>query len=278
VSLPPGGERLRRRFGSCSRANFGPELGCNLMEQAVLEGVIAVRAALHARSRELHRILIRDDKDDRPVTQLEQRARASGIVVERVPTEAIDAVASGTTHGGVVALAGPRRFAALDKLGAGEKAPFLALLDGIEDPFNFGYALRSLYAAGAHGAVLGPRNWMAAAGTVARASAGASELLPLAVAEPLEAVEQCAGRGLTVVCAAAEREAQPLFDADLRRSLLLVVGGERRGISRSVLARADLVVRIPYGRDFRGSLGTTAAAAVLAFEVLRQRRSTPGLT
>jgi 23S rRNA (guanosine2251-2'-O)-methyltransferase len=242
-------------------------------EQAVLEGVVAVRAALHGRSRELHRILIRADKDDRPVAQLEQRARAAGIVVERVAAEEIDSAATGTTHGGVVALVGPRRFASLEKLGADEKAPFLALLDGIEDPFNFGYALRSLYAAGAHGAVLGPRNWMSAAGTVGRASAGASELLTLAVAEPLEAVESCSARGLTIVCAAAERGARAVYEADLRRPLLLVIGGERRGISRTVLARADLVVQIPYGRDFRASLGTTSAAAVLAFEVLRQRRN-----
>jgi 23S rRNA (guanosine2251-2'-O)-methyltransferase len=242
------------------------------VEHAVLEGVIAVRAALHAQSRELHRILIRSGKDDRPISQLEQRARAAGVTVERVQTDAIDAVASGTTHGGVVALAGPRRFASLDELGADETAPFLALLDGIEDPFNFGYALRSLYAAGAHGAVLPPRNWMSAAGTVGRASAGASELLPLAVAEPLEAVERCSARGLAIVCAVAERDAVSVHDAELCRPLLLVIGGERRGISRAVLSRADLVVQITYGRDFRGSLGTTSAAAVLAFEVLRQRR------
>jgi 23S rRNA (guanosine2251-2'-O)-methyltransferase len=242
------------------------------MEEAVLEGVIAVRAALHAQSRELRRILIRAGKDDRPVAQLEQRARASGIAVDRVPAEEIDSVVSGTTHGGVVAIAGPRRYVSLDELAAEESVPFLSLLDGIEDPFNFGYVLRSLYAAGAHGAVLGPRNWMAAAGTVGRASAGASELLPLAVAEPLAALERCSERGLAIICAAAERDARLIHDADLRGPLLLVIGGERRGISRSVLSRADLVVQIPYGRDFRGSLGTTSAAAVLAFEVLRQRR------
>jgi 23S rRNA (guanosine2251-2'-O)-methyltransferase len=242
------------------------------MEQAVLEGVIAVRAALHGHSRELHRILIRADNDDRPVVQLEQHARAWGISVMRVVAEEIDSVASGTTHGGVVALAGPRRFALLDELGAETTAPFLALLDGIEDPFNFGDAPRSLYAAGAHGAVLAPRNWMSAAGTVGRASAGASELLLLAVAEPLEAVHRCSARGLAIVSAAAERDARTVHDADLRGPLLLVIGGERRGISRSVLSRADVVVQIPYGRDFRGSLGTTSAAAVLAFEVLRQRQ------
>jgi 23S rRNA (guanosine2251-2'-O)-methyltransferase len=233
------------------------------MKEAVLEGVIAVRAALHAHSRDLHRIFVRAGKDDRPV---------AGITVKRVAAEAIDSVASGTTHGGVVAVAGPRRYASLDELGAGETAPFLALLDGIEDPFNFGYALRSLYAAGAHGAVLGPRNWMSAAATVGRASAGASELLPLAVGDPLEAVELCSARGLTIVCAAAERDARTVYEADLRGPLLLVIGGERRGISRNVLALADVLVRIPYGRDFRASLGTTSAAAVLAFEVLRQRQ------
>jgi 23S rRNA (guanosine2251-2'-O)-methyltransferase len=243
------------------------------MQEAVLEGVIAVRAALHARSRDLHRILIRSDKDDRAVAQLESRALASGIPVERVASEAIDTIASGTTHGGVVALAGPRRYVAVEELGAGVATPFLALLDGIEDPFNFGYALRSLYAAGADGAVLGPRNWMSAEGTVARASAGASELLPLAVAEPAEAAEQCSTRGLSVVCAEADRDATALYDVDLGGPLLLVIGGERRGISRSLLDHADAVVRIPYGRDFRRSLGTTSAAAILAFEVLRQRRS-----
>jgi 23S rRNA (guanosine2251-2'-O)-methyltransferase len=243
------------------------------MEPAVLEGVIAVRAALHARSRELHRILIRIDKDDRPMAQLEQRARAAGVSVERVPEDAIAEVAAGTTHGGVVAIAGPRRFASLEHLTATAEAPFLALLDGIEDPFNFGSALRSLYAAGAHGAVLGPRNWMSAVGTVARASAGASELLPLAVSEPLEAVEACSARGFAIVCAAAERDASPLYDADLLGPVLLVIGGERRGISKGVLAHADAVVQIPYGRDFRSSLGTSAATAVVAFEVLRQRRA-----
>jgi 23S rRNA (guanosine2251-2'-O)-methyltransferase len=243
------------------------------VDEAVLEGVIAVRAALHGRSRDVHRILIRRDRADRPTLQLEERARAAGIPVERVDEAAIAPLATGTTHGGVVAIAGQRRFVALEDLARGEPAPFLVLLDGIEDPFNFGAALRAFYAAGAHGAVLAPRNWMSAAGTVARASAGASELMPLAVADPRVAVDSTAARGLATVCAAAERNADELFDADLTGPVLLVLGGERRGISRALLARADRVVRIPYGRDFRASLGTASAAAVLAFEVMRQRRA-----
>ncbi len=174
----------------------------------------------------------------------------------------------------MVALAGERRFVPLEELAREQATPFLVLLDGIEDPFNFAASLRAFYAAGAHGAVLPPRNWMSAAGTVARGSAGASELLSLSVAEPADAVDSLSERGLAIVAAAAERDARPLWDADLRGPLLLVVGGERRGISRALLERADSVVRIPYGRDFRQSLGTTSAAAVLAFEVLRQRGGT----
>jgi 23S rRNA (guanosine2251-2'-O)-methyltransferase len=241
------------------------------VDEAVLEGVIAVRAAIHARSREVHRVLVRRGRDDRPVLQLEERARHAGIPVERVDEAEIDRLVSGKTHGGVVALAGERRFTPLEDLARDETSPFLVLLDGIEDPFNFAATLRAFYAAGAHGAVLPPRNWMSAAGTVARGSAGASELLPLAVADPAEAVGSLAVRGLAIVAAAAERDAVSLWDADFSRPLLLVVGGERRGISKELLERADVVVRIPYGRDFRQSLGTTSAAAVLAFEVLRQR-------
>ncbi len=240
-------------------------------EHAVLEGVIAVRTVLHARSREIVSLLIRREVGERSVVQLEKRAEAAGIPVERVPAERIEALATGKTHGGVIAIVGPRRFSTLAELVEGESAPFVAMLDGIEDPFNFAYAVRSLYAAGATALVVRPRNWMSAAAVVARASAGASELMPTAVAETaLEAADFYSSRGLTVACAARDR-AVALYDADLSGPLFLVIGGERRGVSRALLARSDVTVEIPYGRDFRQSLGTTSAAAVLAFEVMRQR-------
>ncbi len=146
------------------------------------------------------------------------------------------------------------------------------MLDGIEDPFNFGYSLRALYAAGVDGLVVRPRNWMSAAGTVARSSAGASEWVPTAVAETAEeAAAFFRQRGLTVACAAKDDRAVPLFTADLSSPLFLLVGGEKRGITRSFMDQADLLLEIPYGREFRQSLGTTSAASVLGFEILRQR-------
>jgi len=132
--------------------------------------------------------------------------------------------------------------------------------------------VRALYAAGCDGLVLRPRNWLSAAGVVARASAGASEWLPTAIAETVTAAaEHFRARGLRVAVA-DEEDALPLYDVDLTGPLFLVIGGEKRGITRSFRNGADLRLAIPYGSAFDQSLGTAAATAVIAFEVLRQRR------
>ena len=242
-----------------------------MTEQTLLEGYISVRAALKAGSRPIDRITIRDNKWDRGVAWLERAARDAGIPLERASADAIDALAGGSTHGGIVAHVGPRRFVALDDIARDRPAPFVAMLDGVEDPFNFGQAVRALYAAGAHGLVVRPRNWLSAAGTVARASAGASEWMPTAVAETaLDAAAHFRARGLTIACT-AQQGAVSIYEADLSGPLFLVIGGERRGITRSFLDQADLLLEIPYGQAFDQSLGTTGATAVLAFEIMRQR-------
>nr|PZN52078.1 MAG: RNA methyltransferase [Chloroflexota bacterium] len=239
--------------------------------QAVLEGLISVRAALQAGSRPIHVIYLRADKRDRDAAQLAREAQDAGVPVERVPAAVLEQHVQGKTHGGVIALVGPRRFVSLEALGADSDRPFIVMLDGVEDPYNFGQAVRAFYAAGADGMVLRPRNWMSAAGIVARASAGASELLPAAVSETAEeAAAHFRRRGLIVACADKDR-AVSLYDADLTVGLFLLVGGEKRGVTRSFADRADLRLRIPYGRRFPQALDTTSAAAVLAFEIMRQR-------
>lgn len=242
-------------------------------EHAILEGYISVEAALKARSRPIHALMLADDRWEARALRLEQAARQAGAQVLRKPRAEIDALAQGTTHGGVLAMVGDRRFMPLEDLAHAVERPFIVMLDGIEDPFNFGSAVRSLYAAGAHGLVLRARNWMSAAGTVARASAGASELIPVAVADDSQqAVRRFRARGLTIACATAER-ARPVYEADLTGPLFLLIGGEKRGIHKSLLQQADIRLRVPYGRAFPQALDTASATAVLAFEIMRQRRS-----
>ena len=145
------------------------------------------------------------------------------------------------------------------------------MLEGIEDPYNFGYALRSLWVCGADAVVLSPRNWMSAAGTVCRSSAGASELLPLYVSDGPGSARFFRQRGYRVL-AAGIRDSVSSFDAEMKRPLYLIIGGEKRGISAALLAEADAVVRIDYGRPFAGSLSAASAAAMLGYEVMRQNR------
>ncbi len=241
-------------------------------EIAHLEGFISVQAALQGRHRTIHSIQLRDGKEDSQTRHLTQTARRLGIPLTRVSAEEIEQLAGGKTHGGVLAQVGPYQFAPLDSIAAGT-TPFVAMIDGVEDPFNFGSSVRALYAAGADGLVVRPRNWLSAAGIVARASAGTSELIPTAIAETAsEAADFFRASGLTIACATDEPGSISVYDADLTRPLFLLIGGEKRGITRSFLDQADLRLRIPYGRPLLHSLGTASAAAILAFEVMRQRR------
>ena len=256
------------------------ESGQELSEQETvtfLEGKISVAAALRSPYRTVNRVLLRADRQDRTMRWLQHRAREANVPVIQVDAAEIDAITHGNSHGGIAAEAGQRQFVHMKELlPRGSGPAFVVMLDGIEDPFNFGQALRALYAMGAHGVALRPRNWMSAAATVARASAGASELMPMAVAATVaEAAHFYREQGLTVACAQKEN-AIPMDEADLTAPLFLLIGGEKRGVTRSFVKQADLSLQVPYERcDYAPSLGTTAAAAALAYEVMRQRKNAP---
>jgi len=242
------------------------------LTQIFLEGQVSVAAALQSPYRDVQVVYVRAEREDRALRWLEHRASEAGVPIERKTGEEIDALTEGSSHGGVVALVGERRTVDLAELLPADRPAFVVMLDGIEDPFNFGQAVRSLYACGVDGLVLRPRNWLSAAATVTRSSAGASELIPTAIAESAEeAAALFQGHGLTIACA-AEEESVPIDRADLTRPLFLLIGGEKRGITRSFLRQTDLRLEIPYGREFRQSLGVTAAAAILGYEVMRQRK------
>lgn len=238
----------------------------------VLEGHVSIEAALEGGARRVHRIwAVRPG--DRRLGRLRALARERGVVIEQVEREVIDELASGRSHGGVVALVGPRRERTVEQLfdEVGERA-LIVMLDGIEDPFNHGQAVRALYAAGVDGLVV-RRSWETAVTTVTRASAGVTELLPTASATSADQAASVArANGLRVACAVADDDATPLTEADLTGGLLLLIGGERRGVTRSFIEQADLRVRIGYGRARAPELGAAASAAIIGFEALRQRR------
>ena len=242
----------------------------------IFEGMTSVSALLSAREagindRPVNEILFdraKKQKKMREFAFLARKCQELNIPLTLTDAEMLEKICIGNTHGGIVALCGERTL----PRPAAENLPdkgFLCLLEGIEDPYNFGYALRSLYAAGCDGVLLGERNWLSAAGVVARASAGASESMPVWAGDTETALTLLKQKNYKIVCAGI-RDSVGLYEADLQKPLLLVVGGEKRGISAEMLAKADQIVRIDYGREFRGSLSAASAATVLAFEVLRQ--------
>lgn len=246
------------------------------IESTVMEGMISFRAVIAGmktgvNTRTITKVIY-DEKKEKSLASHLRYIRAMGkeygFPVEKVTGDEIASLAIGTSHGGLLTLCTDRTLPHLSDMT--EPCGFFVMLDGIEDPYNFGYALRSLYAAGVDGVVLPKRNWMTAAGVVSRSSAGASEQLPLYLCEnEAEVARIFHERGYRVVCADLDNS-KPMRSADLKRPLLLAIGGEKRGLSKALLAEADEIVRIDYGRPFGESLSAASATAILAFAVLDQ--------
>ncbi len=253
---------------------FTVDRGSNPLAQwpMVVEGHVSVEATLEAGIRPFHRVWAARP-GDRRLGRLRALARERDVTIEQVEPEVIDELSSGRSHGGVIGLVGPRRTLSVHRMLAevGER-PLVVMLDGIEDPFNYGQAVRALYAAGVAGLIV-RRSWETALATVTRASAGASELLPTATAASADdAAAACRSAGLQVACAVSDADATELADTDLRGPTFLLIGGERRGVTRSFIEQADVRLRIGYGRERAPDLGAATAAAVIGFEALRQRR------
>jgi 23S rRNA (guanosine2251-2'-O)-methyltransferase len=148
--------------------------------------------------------------------------------------------------------------------------PFLLVLDGIEDPHNFGAILRTAEAAGVHGVVIRKARQAPVTETVQKVSTGAADLVPVArVPNIAEAIRWLRDQSLTVF--GVEIDGKRLYNqADYRGPVALVIGSEGSGIARLVKERCDEVVRLPM-RGTINSLNASVATGIMLYEVLRQR-------
>ena len=246
-------------------------------ESNIMEGMVSFRAVIRGiesgiSDRKIEKVIFDTTRKKNlkgHLSYIRAMSAKYNFPIEEVTKEEIDSLAIGSSHGGVLIFTSDRTLPTLSEVP--KKDGFYVLLNGIEDPYNFGYALRSLYAAGCDGILLGERNWLSAAGVVARASAGASEAFPVFAGDPLSALTVLKEMGYHIV-AAGIRDSVSMYEANLKKPLVLVVGGEKRGVSREVMTLCDQTVRIDYGREFRGSLSAASAATVLGFEVLHQNK------
>lgn len=241
------------------------------MEHLVV-GRNPVKEALKA-LRPMNKIVIAEDIDGRPLREIIDLARKQGIPVTRVRRAYLDKLAPGESHQGVAAMAAPVEYVEIEDMlaAAGDQDPLLVILDGVTDPHNLGAILRTAYAAGSHGVIIPRHRAVPLNATVAKASAGAVEYLPVArVGNLVQTVNQLKNRGFWV--AGAHMEGQVYWDAKLDGPVALVVGGEGKGLGRLLRQECDLLVSVPMSGQM-GSLNASVAAALLLYEVVRQRRT-----
>lgn len=242
-----------------------------------------VLAALSSPTRQVHRVYLALGVKPGFEETVIAAARARGVEVERVARAWLDQRGGGRPHQGIMADAAPVGYADLDEVLARIPAgrdPFLMALDQVQDPHNLGAIIRTAAAAGADGLVVPERRAAGLSPGALRAAAGAGEWFPVVrVVNLARTIDQLRERGIWAVGADGEAELE-VWRADLRRPLLLVVGGEDRGLGRLVREKCDFLVRLPMQPGVE-SLNASVAAAVLLYEARRQREGprhpSPGL-
>ncbi len=241
-------------------------------------GVGPVREVLARRGKSVRALWVDPQRAGKsagdPVAQLVQLARAAGVRVEDRDRAALDrAAGEGARHQGVLAWLGAFGYAELEELVPMEGEPaLLVALDGVEDPRNLGAIVRSAYLLGAHGVIIPEHRAAQVTAVVAKTSAGASELVPIAqVGNLVRAMEQLRELGVWRVAVHATEGAQPIDKIDGKMPLVLVLGAEGAGVRPLVAKQCDFHAIIPMVHAAVGSFNVSVAAAIALYEMRRQR-------
>ena len=237
-----------------------------------IEGRNAVLEALRA-GKPIDKLYVLDGCPDGPVRTIIREAKKGDTIINYVKKERLDQLSETGHHQGVIAMAASYEYATvediLEKAREKGEAPFIFVLDNIEDPHNLGAMIRTANLAGAHGVIIPKRRAVGLTPTVARTSAGAINYTPVAKVTNLkQTMEQLKKEGMWIVC--ADMDGTPYYQMDLKGPMGLVIGNEGEGVSRLIKETCDFVASIPMKGDI-DSLNASVAAGVLAFEIARQR-------
>lgn len=241
-------------------------------KEFIIEGRNAVLEALRA-GKTIDKLFVLDGCQDGPVKSILREAKKTDTIINFVDKERLDRLANSGHHQGVVAQAAAYEYAEVEDIlnAAKEKgeAPFIFILDEIEDPHNLGAIIRTANLCGAHGVIIPKRRAVGLTATVAKTSAGAVNYTPVAkVTNIAKTIEELKKEGMWFVC--ADMDGQTMYDLNLTGPIGLVIGNEGAGVSRLVKEKCDFTASIPMKGDI-DSLNASVAAGVLAYEIVRQR-------
>lgn len=242
-----------------------------------IEGRNAVLEAFRS-GKWVDKLFILDGCQDGPVRTIAREARKTDTIINYVSKERLDQLSETHAHQGVIAQVAAYDYSTVDEIlaRAEEKgeAPFLIILDNVEDPHNLGAIIRTANLAGAHGVIIPKRRAVGLTSTVAKTSAGAINYTPVAkVTNIVRTIEELKEKGIWFVC--ADMGGETMYDLDLTGPMGLVIGNEGEGVSRLVREACDFTASIPMKGDI-DSLNASVAAGVLAYEIVRQRLAKAG--
>jgi 23S rRNA (guanosine2251-2'-O)-methyltransferase len=243
--------------------------------RASLFGVLPIVEALKSDKRRIEKIIVADGGNEHRLIEIVGLAREKGIPFQRVSRENLSRLVEvGANHQGVVAFAAAADYSReddlLDEVSANEN-PLCVVLDGVEDPRNFGAILRTVECAGVNGVFIPERRAVGLTDTVAKSSAGATEYVKVAKVSNLNRlIENLKSRNIWVVGTSVETD-KNYTDWDWTSPTALVVGSEGRGLHRLVAENCDALIKIPMLGEIE-SLNVSVATGVILFEAIRQRK------
>ena len=243
-------------------------------EEYTIEGRNAVIEAIRA-GKPIDKLYVLDGCQDGPISTIKREAKKADALIKYVTKERLDQMSTTGHHQGVIAQAAAYEYAEVEDIleVAKEKgeAPFIFILDGIEDPHNLGAIIRTANIVGAHGVIIPKNRAVGLTATVNRASAGALNFTKVAkVTNISKTIENLKKEGLWFVC--ADMSGEVMYRQNLTGPIGLVIGNEGEGVSRLVKENCDYITSIPMKGEIE-SLNASVAAGVLAYEILRQRMS-----
>jgi len=239
----------------------------------LLEGRISVEAALSARKRKFQMVGLREGLHDQTIPVILAETERQNIPVKRLTADEMDRMTHGKTHGGVVALCSAKQEPSFEEFYDAFiriYAPLLLLLEGVDDEQNFGFTLRTAEAMGVYAVLLKKHLWDFDGAAVSRASSGAYERLPIILFEDVSRVLTRMQRHGCKLYGCIANAQKTMYEMDLAESVILAIGGEKRGLSAAVRDCCDKLIKIPMRTDI-GSLSLGHAAAILLAEAMRQR-------
>ena len=239
---------------------------------AIIEGRNPVIEAIK-NDREIDKIMIANGAKEGSINKITAMAKEKNIIIQYVDRNKLDEISTSHSHQGVIANVSEYKYFELDDLiqNAKDKGedPFFIILDEITDPHNLGSIIRTADAVGAHGVIIPKRRSVHITPTVAKASAGAVEYVPVCkVTNIVNTIKTLKEHGLWI--AAADMDGQTFYEQNLTGPIGLVIGSEGFGISRLVKKNCDYIVKMPMVGNVT-SLNASVAGSILLYEIFKQR-------